>query len=183
MYPKRRSVRLPGYDYAQPGEYFITINTHRFKSVFGTIDGERVRLTPIGQIAREEWLKTPILRPEIELGSFVIMPNHFHAIIHINDIEDPHVGAYGTKVRAYGHTPVQMEIDEKTPFRSPSRTVGAIVRGFKGAVTKRVNEYRGTPGATVWHRGFYEHIICSDEEYATIAAYIEGNPMNWEDRE
>ena len=58
-----------------------------------------------------------------------------------------------------------------------------MIRGFKGAVTTRVNSIRKTPRQPVWQRNYYEHIIMSDEEYATIAAYIESNPWNWEGKD
>ncbi len=81
----RRSIRLPGYDYAQTGEYFITIRTHECGCVLGTIRNEEMTLSEIGTIVREEWLRTPLVRPNIELDEFIIMPNHVHGIIVIRD--------------------------------------------------------------------------------------------------
>jgi putative transposase len=191
----RRSIRLPEYDYSQPREYFITLVSYGRSSIFGKIDGERVRLSPFGQIAREEWLKTPVIRPEIELGEFVIMPNHFHAIVHI--IDDQPVGAYGpthingkprrgtarrapTTDGAVIFDPHRVPTDSIERFGKPvPGSIPTIIRAFKSAVTKRINELRGTPSTPVWQRNYWEHVICSDEEYATITAYIESNPANW----
>ena len=191
MYPKRRSIRLPGYDYTQPGEYFITINTHGFKSIFGAVDGERVRLSPIGQIARQCWIEIPNHFENTEIGPFIVMPNHFHGIVHIIEKDNCTGTAFqgtgtaelGTGTACRART-LNIEISPKAEqFGKPVKgSLPTIVRAYKSAVTKRINEYRGTPGAIVWHRNYYEHIICSDEEYATIAAYIEGNPTNWEGR-
>jgi REP element-mobilizing transposase RayT len=128
-------------------------------------------------------LKTPVIRPEIELGEFVIMPNHFHGIIRINVDDDV---CRGTARRA----PTTNNMNLVDPFRDPTDVVErfgkpvpgsipTIVRAFKSAVTKRINELRGTPSTPVWQRNYYEHIITTDEEYATITAYIESNPANW----
>ena len=98
MNPKRRSIRLPGYDYASAGWYFVTIICHKRQRLFGEDvraygtcppwrirpDDSEVILSQLGTIVQEEWLKTAELRPEVELGEFVVMPNHFHAIIGLN---------------------------------------------------------------------------------------------------
>jgi len=79
--PKR--PRLPGYDYSQPGSYYITLCAHEKAHLFGKVSNGEMVLGPVGEIVREEWLRSPQIRPEIELGDFVIMPNHMHAIVHI----------------------------------------------------------------------------------------------------
>ena len=66
-----------------------------------------------------------------------------------------------------------------TPFRSPCKTVGAIIRGFKSASTKWINVFRGTPGMAVWQRNYYEHIVRGDEDLERIREYIRNNPVNW----
>jgi REP element-mobilizing transposase RayT len=67
--------------------------------------------------------------------------------------------------------------------RSPSHSVGAVVRGFKAAVTYRINMLRGTPKATVWQRNYYEHIIRDKGELDRIRAYIIDNPARWSEDE
>ena len=92
MKPKRRSIRLPGYDYASAGWYFVTIICHKRQHLFGEVvraygirpQDPEVILSQLGTIVQEEWLKTPELRHEVELGEFVVMPNHFHGIIGLN---------------------------------------------------------------------------------------------------
>lgn len=64
-------------------------------------------------------------------------------------------------------------------LRSPSQTVGAIVRGFKGAVTKRINQLRDAPGLPVWQRNYYERIIRNQGELDRIRRYIINNPVKW----
>lgn len=81
----RRSIRLKGYDYRQPGAYFVTICTHRWQSLFGeVIDGEMV-LNSVGGIVEKEWLKAAVVRSNVTLDEFVIMPNHLHGIIVMGD--------------------------------------------------------------------------------------------------
>ncbi len=124
-----------------------------------------MQLNPFGEIVYDEWTRTSLLRQNIELGAYCVMPNHFHAIVTIND----------RPVGAYCNTPLPMI----NHLRSPSQTIGAIIRGFKGATTKRINELTATFGLPVWQRNYFEHIITSDDEYATIDAYISSNPANW----
>ena len=159
----RHSIRLPEYDYSLPGAYFITIAAHKKQKLFGEVMNGEMRLNEFGGIVESEWLKTPQIRPEIELGVYVIMPNHFHAIVIIKD----------QGVGAYGHTPLPVE------FASPSRTIGALIRGFKGTVTRSINLTRQTPARPVWQRNYYEHIIRNEAEYLQISEYILANPLVW----
>jgi len=82
----RRSIRLKGYDYAQAGLYFITICCQDRACLFGEIQNGEMVLNEYGTIAHNEWIKTHEIRTNVELGEFVIMPNHIHGIIKIMDI-------------------------------------------------------------------------------------------------
>lgn len=81
----RRSIRLKGYDYTQPGAYFITICTHERAHLFGAVVEGEMRLNEWGEIVREEWFKTAQIRPYVTLypDEFVLMPNHVHGIVWI----------------------------------------------------------------------------------------------------
>jgi len=163
---RRRSIRLREYDYRQPGAYFITVVAHGRAVLFGEIVGGETRLNEYGRIVEDEWQKSSIIRREIELDAFVVMPNHIHGIVNIIDAD---VGATG-----------------RSPLRSgpPARSLGAFIAGFKSAVTKRINEIRQTHGAPVWQRNYYEHIIRGDGELLRVREYILNNPLDWEnDRE
>ncbi|MGA3286894.1 MAG: hypothetical protein ABSD46_05690 [Bacteroidota bacterium] len=83
--PHRRSVRLKEYDYSQPGEYFVTICTRDHECTLGEIINGEMRLNAIGKIVEEEWLRTAIIRPDIQLDLYVVMPNHIHGIIVLNE--------------------------------------------------------------------------------------------------
>lgn len=157
----RRSIRLAGYDYASEGVYFITLRTHEGACLFGDVAERVMCLNKLGSIALDVWMKTPSVRPNVELGPCVVMPNHMHGLLHI------HARA-GAKDRF-----------ETSPFRSPSQTVGAIVRGYKGAVIRTAKE-QGIPADGLWQRNYYEHIVRTGESYNTIAAYIKENPKKWE---
>lgn len=93
---RRRSLLLRGYDYAQPGAYFVTISTHKRECVLGEVVVGTVVLSPFGQVVHEEWERSAVIRPEVELDAFVIMPNHLHGIVRfIERGSAPSVGAHG----------------------------------------------------------------------------------------
>jgi len=168
LHHHRRSIRLPGYDYSAPGDYFITICAHDRRCIFGeVVDGE-MRLNEVGKIAMDEWFKTAQLRPYVELneGEFVVMPNHVHGIIHITDAG--HVGALRR------NAPTEAPTEPPMPH-----SLAAIVRAYKSAVTYAINSMNHSRGFPVWQRNYYEHIILTEKEYLTIEAYIENNPANW----
>lgn len=168
----RRSIRLKGYDYSSAGAYFITICTHNHQCLFGEFEEANgcchlsesgIILSDLGLVVYQEWLRTPVVRPQVQLDIFVVMPNHFHAIFRI------------IPVGAYSHTPLPAHMS----LQSPSRSIGAIVRGFKSAATKRINEIRCTPANPVWQRNYYEHVIRNQESYYQIRQYIHNNPRTW----
>lgn len=169
----RRSIRLKHYDYSQPGVYYITIVTREREHLFGDIIDDEMHLNSLGEIVRDEWLKTPSIRPEIELGEYIIMPNHFHAIIHILENE-PSV-SIGSGDRPVA--PTDCPVVEKRPGPMP-KSLGALVGGFKSSVTVRINQFRATPGVPVWQRNYYEHIITSEKDYDNTETYIVNNPLN-----
>ncbi|GHT14728.1 hypothetical protein AGMMS4956_13090 [Bacteroidia bacterium] len=191
----RHSVRLRGYDYSQEGWYFVTICVQKQRAnatrpyIFGEIIDGKMVLNNIGKIAHDEWMKTPIIRPEIEMGEFIVMPNHIHGIIAITTRRGVsntpllHTTANAADVLATSdnrdNTSIQHLSNEHqgvcdTPLRSPSNTIGAIVRGYKSAVTKKM-------GYPIWQRNYYEHIIRDAQSYHKITEYIIGNPAKWID--
>jgi len=79
----RKSIRLQGYDYSQSGMYFITICAFDHAHLFGKIENDAMILNPAGWIVYDEWIKTPEIRSEMKIHEFIVMPNHFHAIVGI----------------------------------------------------------------------------------------------------
>jgi REP element-mobilizing transposase RayT len=180
----RRSIRLTNYDYFQVGAYFITICTTNRECLFWHVGAycETPGLTTspplndLGRIVEEEWRRTPAVRPHIELDAFVVMPNHFHAIVVITPGNN--TSAERPEVRGvYQYTPT------KDRARSPSQTIGAVVRGFKSAVTTRVNASRGAPGFPLWQRNYYEHVIRNETDLTRVRDYIANNPARWAEDE
>ena len=161
---KRRSIRLPDFDYSQPGAYFVTMVTFRRECLFGEIRNGKMVLSAMGQIADENWRTICEHFPQVELGAFVVMPNHVHGIITI-------VGA----AQLVGAT--QWVAPTRKPKGPKRGSIGAIIGAYKMAVTRRIqNELNG---ANIWQRNYYEHIIRNDDEYKRIHSYIESNIDNW----
>jgi len=177
----RRSVRLKGYDYAATGAYFITICAHERESLFGEIvDGEMFP-GECGRIVLTEWLKTSDIRQEVLLGEFVVMPNHFHGILKVNNGATCHKGTAD-------HNKGTARVDEGTARRAPTveqfgkpiaASLSTIIRSFKSSVTKCINEIRNSPGLPVWQRNYYEHVIRDEADYNRIAEYVTTNPQRW----
>jgi putative transposase len=166
----RRSIRLRDYDYTQDGAYFVTVCTHERRCLFGhVVDGAMV-LNTWGHIMADEWERTAIVRPGVMLDAFVVMPNHAHAVIVIMGGVDDAVGAQCiAPLPKHGMTPNNVAPD----------SLGAIVRGFKAAVTRRINRLPDAPDHPVWQRNYYEHIIRNEESLNQIRAYIATNPARW----
>ena len=113
----RRSTRLKGYDYSLPGLYFVTICTQNRVCLFGEVTDGNMILNRWGRIARDQWQKTETIRDNVALDAFVVMPNHVHGIIQ-NDMP------------LQNDTPLRnRNPEQQSEFRSPSRTLGAIIRG------------------------------------------------------
>lgn len=167
----RRSIRLKGYDYTQPGAYFVTIVSDQGKEVFGKVIHEEINLSPLGEIIRIEWMRSIGIRKEILLheDEFVIMPNHIHGIVWIVTVESgdlrPHIGNTSADSLPLTH----------------SSSLGKFIAGFKASVTHHAR--RELNLTSIWQRNYYEHIIRNQDELQKIWAYIDSNPRKWfEDR-
>ena len=131
-----------------------------------------------GKIARDEWFKTAELRPYVKLyeDEFVIMPNHGHGIIWIEDDISP-VGARRRRAPTF-HTQTADNIEK---FGKPVKgSIPTIVRAYKSAVTYAVNKLENQRGAVLWQKNYYEHVIRNERELHNIARYIRNNPLNWQ---
>jgi putative transposase len=172
----RRSIRLGSYDYSYPGAYFVTLCAARRGLLFGWISDSRVLENANARIVRDCWLDLPNHYPHVSLDTFVVMPDHIHAIIVLLDTH--RVG----DVRA-GLKPAPTDGDavEDAGVR---HGLPEIVRALKTYSARRINATRGTPGASVWQRGYYERIVRNERELDLTRKYITSNPRNWRtDRE
>jgi putative transposase len=168
----RRSVRLPDVDYGRSGLYFVTLVTQDRDPLFGRIVDGQVYLSPAGEIVREEWLRTPDIRPGINLDEWIVMPDHLHTIIDI-DSETHRSMKFGC-VGAHRGAPCPSNTGQSL-FRA-SRSLGSLIAQFKGVTTHRINAIRNTPGVKVWQRGYDEHIIRNAVELDKLRDYIRNNP-------
>ena len=177
----RRSIRLTGHDYSQSGLYFITLCTVDRTCMFGNVVDGKMQLNDIGQLVEQEWLNTINIRhDDVRLHNYIVMPNHFHAIIEIRrgESHSPQSDSSQSHLSQSDPSSITNECningnDLPQRMKSPSKTVGAIVRGFKGAVSRQL-------GYSIWQRNYYEHIIRTDASYRHISNYIENNPTKWQ---
>jgi len=160
------SSRLESWDYSWPGWYYVTINTRRHQTFFGEISDNTMHLSTIGEIVKEEWLKTAKIRRYLEFDEWQIMPNHLHAILIIN--QQSGVERTG-RARMTGRV-------VSTTLKPDS--LGSILGQFKSACTKRIhNAGYKTFG---WQTRFYDHIIRNEEDLSRIRQYIRNNVLKWE---
>lgn len=162
----RRSILLRTHDYADGGKYYVTVCAEERRRLFGVVVNGRMALNDAGRAVRDEWLRSAAIRREIVLDEWVVMPDHFHAVVMIRDP--------GTNGSCRGDRRVAL------PNGPAPKSLGALIAGFKSASGRRVNELRRTPGAAVWQRNYYEHIVRDAADLARIRAYIRDNPANWD---
>jgi REP element-mobilizing transposase RayT len=171
--PRKNSLRLKGYDYSQPGPYFVTLLVENRQHIFGDILDGTMKLSKIGEIAEKRWLEIPDHYPAAEIDTFVIMPNHVHGIIHINQINQNKPRSqtrnlvtpsfnYNTIVRAQDSAPLQIK-----------PRLGKIIGGYKIGVTKWVR--KNTNLHTIWQRSFFDQVVRNDIQLERIRTYIRNN--------
>lgn len=182
------STRLQNWDYGSNAAYFVTICTKNKESFFGEIVDKKMFLSEIGEIVETEWLKTPKIRPDmnLELGDFMVMPNHFHAIIYIgeNKYNTERGMERGTERRDAMHgvsttnATTNATNEYKNTFAPQSKNLGSIMRGFKSSVTTIARKIHPD---FAWQPRFHDHIIRDSESFQRISEYIRNNPLNWRD--
>ena len=157
------SARLRSWDYASPGWYFVTVCTKHRENFLGNVCCGEMCVSDAGRIVSEEWMKTEIIRSNIRLDEWVVMPNHIHGILVI----------------------VKRMIIVETSRRGVSTsskwkpgTLGAIINQFKSISTKRIRRAGTTTFA--WQPRFYDRIIRNEDALSHIRTYIQNNPMKWE---
>jgi putative transposase len=188
----RHSIRLKNYDYSSGGMYFITICTIEKKCIFRDIINGEMKLSPIGEIANNRWLEIPEHFKNVELDEFIIMPNHVHGIIVINDINNKtnnHCDAglgeglgEGTSPLQHIHQPIYdmgQQIKSKQSD-TQKRTLGQVVAYYKYGSTKEINTIYNSVGKKIWQRNYYDRIIRNEKELDKICEYIINNPLKWE---
>ena len=184
----RKSIRLSGYDYSQAGLYFITICIQNRKCLFGEIMDGAMASNGSGKMVKNEWLQLPQRFTNIKLHEYIVMPNHFHAILEIvgatlvvaqNDTVAKNTDAKNNTVDS------EKEKGQPQGIAPTNKTVGDMIGAFESITT--VEYIRGvkTNGwrrfdKKLWQRNYWEHIIRNENEYKRIAEYIINNSMKWD---
>ena len=162
----RRSIRLQGFDYSQPGSYFLTVCTHHRNTLFGAVTQGRMHLSGLGKLAAACWNQIPNHFANVHLDTSVVMPNHIHGIITIT----------APPIRVEHIQPQRRERRSQFQHVIPG-SIGSVIRSFKAAATREAHRqgYRGQ----IWQRNYFEHIIRDDVSFFFITEYIAHNPFWW----
>ena len=191
---RRKNLRLPGYDYRQPGAYFITTAIHARQNLLGAISDEDLLISDAGKIVLNVWNDLPKHYPRVVLDVFCIMPNHVHGILFLEEESRifehiPPSGRGGSdQSSAYPITQPDPPLpgtgrhfpSQHIPLPGMERHgLPEIIRAFKSFSARRINLMRGTPGLPVWQRNYYEHIIRNEKSLDQIREYILGNVILW----
>jgi REP element-mobilizing transposase RayT len=186
------SARLQNWNYCRAGAYFITICTQNRLHYFGEIVDRKMQLSHIGIIADVMWHEMINHSQHIELGQFVVMPNHIHGVLIItyNDNENgnENVNENDNDNLETGHA---LSLQPKNQSESRPKPIGkqrfqnigknsvsSIIGGYKSAVTKHA---RRLGFEFQWQSRFYDHIIRDDASFQNITDYVMNNPLNWEE--
>lgn len=184
---RSESARATWWNYGWAGAYFITICTKNRNPYFGGIilgEPNKMILSNCGVLADVFWHEIPHHAKNVELGAFVVMPNHIHGILILSSDSDLSESESHVHVRT-GHAlsqqfPQSPDLSESQKrFRNQGKnTISSIIGSYKSAVTKHANRLGFEFG---WQTRFHDHIIRNDAEYQRINDYIESNVQNWKD--
>jgi REP element-mobilizing transposase RayT len=153
---RRKLIRLTDYDYAQAGWYFLTICASSHECLFGTVSAGQMKLTGMGQTVTSCWHQIPQHFPRVTCDVFSVMPNHLHGILMFAAAED---------------------LPDR---RSDKTSLSDVVGTFKAAVSRQYASHGDRTRERIWQRGYYEHVIRTEEDLARIRQYIVDNPLKWD---
>jgi len=195
----RRSIRLKGYDYSQPGLYFITICVQDRDCLFGYIENKIMNLNDAGKMVEKWYYELENKFPEIKCHQMIVMPDHFHCILQIVDVgadifqivgadtqvcpDDDDININADIMELSNGIPVGADLCV-CPDMCVCPSLHRVVQWFKtmttneyirGVKTKKWQSFRGK----LWQRNYYEHIIRNKRSYQNISAYILKNPAKW----
>ena len=173
------SARLQSWDYRWNAAYFVTICTRKREHFFGEIIDEEMQLSKMGIITDIIWHEIKNHAKHIELGQFIVMPNHIHGIIIIDNPADDNAGHYKrVETRHALSLPAKPPLTPgKKRFQNQGKnSLSSIIGSYKSAVTKHANRLGIEFG---WQPRFHDHIIRTLADFYRIANYIENNPRKW----
>jgi REP element-mobilizing transposase RayT len=193
------SARLQGWNYGNPGAYFITICTHNRIHHFGECVDNRMKLSTIGLIVQGCWFEIPRLNIHVRLGEFIVMPNHIHGVLILEemvdrplDVETLHDVETLRDVKTLRDVETLRDVktlqcnvsttDDKSDFFSnispKSGSVSRILGSFKSACSYHIHRTFPDVGFE-WQERFHDHIIRNDKSFVEISNYIVNNPLTW----
>jgi len=181
-----QSARLQNWNYGWAGAYFITICTKNRESYLGKIVNGKIQLSNIGILADVFLYEIRNHSKNVELGEFVVMPNHVHLILILHNdkkIDDDIVVVvvetrHALSLQSQPQPQPQPQSIGKNRFQNQGKnTVSSIIGSYKSAVTKHAHRLGYEFG---WQSRFYDYIIRNNTEYERIKNYIINNPQNWE---
>ena len=204
QYKSQKQYRRKGYDYSQDGFYFVTICCKNREMFFGNIKNEKMQLSEIGKIAEKFYLEIPNHFQFVKLDKFVIMPNHIHGIIEIDNrrnapwriptmrrvpVNNKQIAKTNTSIMA---TNVPLYIGKNMPAveqNAPRRVPTGIQPLVKNSLSSVINHFKGNTKRFcnknnleyfAWQSRFHDRIIRNDDELNRIRQYITDNPLKWE---
>jgi len=163
--PKRKRTHLPDHDYAAAGAYFVTVCTHGRECRFGDVVNGLIRLNAIGEVVATVWQDIPRHFPNVGTDEFILMPNHLHGIlIFFGHEDDPATESRPPRARMPG------------PKRA---SLASIIGAFKSSASRHINAATSARISPLWQRGYYDHVVRSDDALDRVREYIRNNPLSW----
>ena len=189
---RNESHRKPGWDYSSDGHYFINLVVQHRYQVLGIVENGKMILNAWGEIVLNEWNKSFVMRAELFCDTFIIMPNHLHAIVTIDnnavnnvDLNKP-VGSHGRAT--------QRILNDKSPkWERKPKSISSFVAGFKSAINTAIDNEIDNGGNLFpnlgkfnrnnhfWQPNYHDHIIRNEKSFENISNYIINNPAKWVD--
>lgn len=169
----RYPLRLNNWDYRWAGTYFITICTYNRAHFFGKISDGKMELSNVGVIADLLWFEIKNHFENVELGEFVVMPNHIHGILKL------------TKFKITEHSPSAKNFKQPKKNIAQQRyqnigqqSISSIVLAYKSSVKRHTNrlnyDFR-------WQTRFHDRILRDEQSIEAVTNYIKNNPKNWKE--
>jgi putative transposase len=160
----RQSARLKNHDYSKGDAYFVTVTVDGEGEIFGKVVEGKVKLNKAGEIIEKVWMNLPKQFTNVKLDEFVIMPDHFHGIIILENKKEGLMNQARTKEKIW------------ILMKNKKNTLGKVIRAFKAKVTRLIHEDGSNDFK--WHRNYYDRIVRNEKDLLIIRKYIKNNPLN-----
>jgi putative transposase len=166
-YRERKNTRMKKWDYSSAGWYFVTICVKNRACVFGDVCDQKMILNNWGKLAEQCWREIPIHFPNIKIDQFIVMPNHVHGMVVIEDFMD-----------MAGNKYIYFPQKDPTQKNRNMMQLSKVIATFKAAVTRKINKIQSN-NYFAWQSSFHDHIIRNEKELERIQNYIYFNAYKW----